>query len=313
MADTSQRGLITVIFRPTEENNSAQYYYQILDHLLVSNVELPILAPYAANSSPTPVSLLNLSDVQQLELSSKLEVAEGWLLSKKLTLAIQRAPNGAGLSYPGVADYDLHFNHQLIVVRPEAGATADQVILGLIGPAMITLLAEQGIWVLHTSAIRLADRVICFSGPSGCGKSTLAAQLPQRLPGAVRIADDLLPLTVVENDIVCLPHYTQPSLPFDQQNQDQPSVLPVSSLYVLSPARDDQLQPIIQNQSLQLFTLIKQFMGTTLFSTRAKKRQLEFCSQLIDRLSVSTLSYPHNNSVFAEIATLLSQQARVKA
>lgn len=310
MADVWRRGLITVILRSTEENNGTQYCYQILDHLLVSNVELPILAPYAANSSPTTESLLNLSNVQHLGLSSKPEVAEGWLLSKKLTLAIQRASNGMRIAYPGVANYDVHFNHQLIVVRPQAGATTEQVILGLIGPAMIALLAEQGIWVFHTSAVQLDNRVICFCGQSGSGKSTLAAKLQQIMPGVTRLADDLLAVTMVDNRIVCLPRYTQPRLALDQQYQDSASQLVLTDLFVLTHSKGKSILPLNQQTPGLIFSLIKQFMGTTLFSPVIKKQQLDFCSQLIKAGSITALAYPHNQQVFGQVADLIKLDRR---
>jgi hypothetical protein len=53
-------------------------------------------------------------------------------------------------------------------------------------------LPRRGGLILHASAILHRGAALAFAGKSGAGKTTIAGLLAEGLPGAVRLADDLL-------------------------------------------------------------------------------------------------------------------------
>jgi hypothetical protein len=64
------------------------------------------------------------------------------------------------------------------------------------------LMEQRGAFVVHASAIEIADGVVAaFTGPSGSGKSTMAGVFASR--GFAVVTDDLLPLRLTASGVVC--------------------------------------------------------------------------------------------------------------
>ncbi len=79
-----------------------------------------------------------------------------------------------------------------VVAQPAPGASEDDLLPFLTGPAMIALLHQRGFLVLHASCVLVNGIAVAFMGAKGFGKSTLAACMYAR--GHTLISDDIVPV-----------------------------------------------------------------------------------------------------------------------
>ncbi len=77
-----------------------------------------------------------------------------------------------------------------ILVDPVDAAEADDLRLGVVGPAMAMILRQRGHLLLHGSAVDCNGTAVVFLGRSGAGKSTMAAALHAR--GHALLSDDVI-------------------------------------------------------------------------------------------------------------------------
>lgn len=125
-------------------------------------------------------------------------------------------------------------------VPARAGLLAEM----LLGPALTLALALQGTWCLHAGAVAVAGQGVAFVGESGVGKSTLAAYFDEQVPDSWRVADDVLPVTVEEDNLVAFPRYPQLGLPAQAQiGAVGPERLPIERIYLLAPSFDASKAP----------------------------------------------------------------------
>lgn len=83
-----------------------------------------------------------------------------------------------------------------IIIQPEAGASAAEVQLYLLGSVIGTLLYQRGLLPMHCNAVVARGRAFLFAGDSGAGKSTLAAYFQRR--GYRLLTDDVCALSFDE-------------------------------------------------------------------------------------------------------------------
>lgn len=133
------------------------------------------------------------------------------LMERPTRVAVQPQAQGRhrlALGRFGDFAVDLVTNTVDVYRLPDAGIAIAEV---LEGPVLLHALATRGIHALHASAFQLPDgRVYAFTAESGTGKSSLAARA--RRHGWIRVADDLLALTLDHGRIVALPGLHQPKL-----------------------------------------------------------------------------------------------------
>jgi hypothetical protein len=79
-----------------------------------------------------------------------------------------------------------------VVVQPDAGATAEQVNLYLLGSVFGVLLHQRGMLPFHCNAVEFERSAFLFCGDSGSVKSTLAAHFLER--GFRLLSDDVCAL-----------------------------------------------------------------------------------------------------------------------
>src|SRR5436853_7875447 len=70
--------------------------------------------------------------------------------------------------------------HRSVKVEPARGVPPAVVREFVRGPVAAARLRQQGLLVLHASAVTINDRAVVICGGSGWGKSTLAAALHRR-------------------------------------------------------------------------------------------------------------------------------------
>jgi hypothetical protein len=170
----------------------------------------------------TPCTALGLTLVVRAATAAELPPIpeQAWraaeLMERPTRVAVlPLAPGVHRLALGRFGDFavDLVANTVDVYRLPEAGIALAEV---LEGPVLLHALATRGIHALHASALQLPDgRVYAFTADSGTGKSSLAAHAHAR--GWIRVADDLLALTLDRGRIVALPGLHQPKLSVAEQ------------------------------------------------------------------------------------------------
>ena len=106
--------------------------------------------------------------------------------------------------------------------------------LWLFGPALILALARLGIYCLHASAYSEGATASVIVGNSGAGKSTLARAIRGRA-GALRLCDDITPITLRAGKLYVLPRF--PQLKLTTVDQNLPEAVPLKRLILLNAAQ----------------------------------------------------------------------------
>jgi len=178
----------------------------------------------------------------------------------------------------------------------------------ILGPALVLALALRGVWSLHASAVTYKENLIAFLGESGQGKSTLAAYLSQR-SGWHLVADDILPIQIIANDLNVLPHFPQLKLPGNVQPAiGLPEQLPLKYICVLTHAEPDQmpeLHSISTAQTIQV--LISHIAGTRMFDASLLVKHLDFSAQVAKQVPAYRLINPHRSDTLPLVMEFLEK------
>ena len=176
------------------------------------------------------------------------------------------------------------------------------------GPVLVLALAMQGVWCLHASSVARDGHTTIFLGDSGDGKSTLAAYLDgQPQPAWQRIADDILPVTLVDGTLEARPGFPQLKLPLKAQPVFRlPVSLTVERIFVLHQVGKTaraELKPLAPRQAAQ--ELLRHTAGARLFAPDLLARHLGFCGQIAGKVPVFRLEYPHTLDALGQVKNLL--------
>jgi hypothetical protein len=163
--------------------------YSLFNLTIDSGIPLPLLHP--APPSAPPDLVFREGDVPaQLDLphlvGPNYQVADGEIL----------------LEIRDVARYWIRSGKTVIIERAAASCTP-HIALYLLGTVLGALLQQQGIFLLHASAVTGDAGTILFAGNSGSGKSTLTAALVRN--GYRLIADDTCMVTLDQGRAIVHP------------------------------------------------------------------------------------------------------------
>ena len=176
------------------------------------------------------------------------------------------------------------------------------------GPALVLALSMQGIWCLHASAVEKMGKTTLFLGDSGSGKSTLAAYLSgQALPGWRRVADDILPVSLVGEKLEAKTGFPQLKLSGKEQPARQlPASLAVERIFILKQVDETESSGVKTLAHRQTATeLLRHTAGTRLFAPDLLARHLGFCGQIVGKVPVYSLAYPHTQEALVQVKNLL--------
>lgn len=161
----------------------------------------------------------------------------------------------------------------------------------LIGPALLLALARRGVYALHAAAVTAGGGVVALVGESGAGKSTLAKPAG---PVWKRVADDILPFSLVRGAPVALPHYPQLKLPAEAQYpRDAASPLGLAGVCEIGPPSQDG-QVYVEELSPQAgaLCLISHTVAARLFPEDLLSEHLEVCASMAAGMKVARLRCP---------------------
>jgi len=177
-------------------------------------------------------------------------------------------------------------------------------------------LALRGTFALHAGAVDVGGQSALFVGESGAGKSTLSRALGGgALPGARRIADDIVPFDAGPGGAEILPHFPQLKLPRDAQpGRLAPERMSVAAIYVLptGPWREDDPGGSTASRSVDVRTeplagqsavlaLVRHSVASVLFDPPTAARHLAICAQVAGQTPIRRLAYPWGLDVLPRV------------
>ncbi len=182
----------------------------------------------------------------------------------------------------------------------DASAEPDRFEELALGPPILTLLAERGVWALHASAVFLGDRLFLLVGESGRGKSTLAAHAGTTVPGWRRAADDLVPFELRDGRL--LAHLDYPQLKLDPPRRSV-APAPATALIVLAgpgSAVHPELTALRPSETAQL--LCAQTVAARRFPPDLLAAHFDACAELAKVVPAYRLALPRDLARLGEAA-----------
>jgi hypothetical protein len=241
------------------------------------------------------------------DVSSRLVCCiEGWVVNADRHMEVYNTDGGMLVKIEGSDEFLITPHGEAIYKRNfhiDLTTLERDVILG---PILVLALALGGTWSLHASAALFQKSVIAFLGESGQGKSTLASYLSKNSNWNL-VADDILPVKMIANEVNALPHFPQLKLPVDAQpGPGLPEQLLLNTMCVLKSAEPDanpDLKLLPPNQAIQV--LLRHTAGTRMFTPEMLGQHLHFCAQAVKKIPVYELAYPHRRNALPTVMKLL--------
>ena len=169
-----------------------QFWYRAFGLLICSDLEIPEYRPCAAGEADIVIRTGTLAAQIRLDLETTVQDIRGAHLTE----------HGMLLHVERVGDFIIRDGCE-IDISPLPEVEINLMRLYLIGSVMGTLFHQRGQFIFHGAAVLAQDSVNVFVGPSGAGKSTLTAHLATA--GFPVLADDTLPVTIREEEVVAWP------------------------------------------------------------------------------------------------------------
>lgn len=186
------------------------------------------------------------------------------------------------------------------IIAPEK---TDPIIL--LGPALILNLAINNVFCFHASACVMGDKVFIFLAASGTGKSTIARFIGESA-NAYRIADDIVPVKIINDQTTLLTNFPQLKLTAKQQYNGRPINKKVHFMFIKKDTNSKVSFSKI-NAIETLKNLISHSIATRLFNAQHLKKHLDFCYQLSLQSTCYQVSYQHNSNSLPEFLELLDE------
>ncbi len=188
--------------------------------------------------------------------------------------------------------------------------------------------------VLHSSAVAIDGRAVCFIGDCGMGKSTTAACLESR--GHAMVTDDIAAIQILEDGSALIyPAFPQlklcpdaaeslghtlDDLPLAHPDEEKRAhrvaetfgveALPLHRIYVLHDAPERRVTAPAPRQAF-LELLRCSYTARILASTGAAPLHLDQCSKLAKSGHVARLERPRDLTALGELARLVEEDAQL--
>lgn len=242
------------------------------------------------------------------------------------------------LSWQQVGAFEIAADGSQIIVDAAVDVEPALLRLPLLGTVLALALRNQGLLILHASAVEIDGAAAVFLGRSGAGKSTMTAVMHKR--GHPAIADDVVALQVPIDGcgsvsvlrgidrcklwpdsvsaVGChvdelLPLHSKVdklNVPLHQRRSVQ-SRLPLGSLYLLSISNSVEVLPVERHDAL-LLLLANCFIGmvhSSLIGSHAGPELLR-CSRIAREFGLSRLTRPADLTLLPSIAGMVERHSR---
>jgi hypothetical protein len=293
------------------------FEYRVAGRSLHSDRKIPTLERLSRHSSALPLKRNDYDGPASSGVQSRAVIAtifanrEIGVVSQKIEVQVHA--DGWDVDISGVGHFRFERRSRIITMDGRA-ARADQLCVdeALFGPVLIPILADSGVWCVHGSAVAVRGRAHIFVGRSGVGKSTLARYLGQLGGDIVLLTDDITPLALLNNKLVCLPQFPQLKLALEEPvDSIGPEVVPVEAVYQLleSPweyGENIEVSSRRFERSEGAAALLSHSVATRLFPDDILSAHLEFCVKAAEQVSVYQIGYPHQAGSLLALAELLN-------
>jgi hypothetical protein len=172
----------------------------------------------------------------------------------------------------------------------------------LMGPALILNLAINKVFCLHASAFVLNNKLFVLMAASGTGKSTIARFIKNQ-PECYRVADDIVPIKIINGKLRLLPSFPQLKLSNDQQYNGND--IEMETVLLFANKSKDVTALKKTHQMLCLKNLIKHTVATKLFNENELRGHLHFCHQVSRQTKTFLLDYQHATDSLTKLVDLL--------
>jgi len=220
----------------------------------------------------------------------------------------------------------------------EAPLTADDMASYFLGPVAGFLLRRRHISCLHSSAVELAGRAVCFCGEAGSGKSTTAAALALR--GLPVVAEDIVTLAEADGNFQAVPGYPRVCLwpesvrmllgsddalpqwtpvwekrylPLDGQRAGfTKGDLPLGVVYLLAPRSGDASAPRIEplSQREAVLELVQNTYMNWVLDRQQRATEFDTLCRLVQQVAVRRI-VPHTQpEKITSLCDLIVQDAQ---
>jgi hypothetical protein len=224
----------------------------------------------------------------------------------------------------GVATFLIRQNSE-IVVDPSPETSMEQLSRSIMFSAMIGILRQRGLFILHGSAIALDGHAILFLGHSGQGKSTTAAAFSHL--GCRVLTDDIAAIRNLDGSCQLIPGYPRLRLheeaahllespkrefsppmevaehkrSYSIANRFQSEPTPVKRIYLLTDGEELKIERVDpQTTFRELFRL--SFLRKRAASAGVKAQHFRQFQQLVDLVPVRRLIRPRNLTLLPALA-----------
>ncbi len=174
----------------------------------------------------------------------------------------------------------------------------------LLGPVLILNLAMNKVFCLHASAFFLNDKVFILTGNSGTGKSTIAKFMDKQ-PKVRRLADDILPLKIVDGNLTVLPNFPQLKLVANEQYKEDAIVS--ETIFLFAQKSKDETGLAFMDTFDAIKSLVKHSVATKLFAKNELQNHLSFCHQASSKVKSYRLNYQHSKKSLDRLYNLLNE------
>jgi hypothetical protein len=174
----------------------------------------------------------------------------------------------------------------------------------LLGPVLILNLALNNTFCLHASAFMIKDKAFILMADSGTGKSTIAEYMNQKSE-SLRLADDILPLKIIDGKLTLLPSFPQLKLTADKQYKGDAIVKETILLFAIKSEDETKLTSIDVFNSIKF--LIKHSVATKLFAKNELQNHLTLCHQASTLVKSYRLNYQHSSESLNQLYNLLNE------
>ena len=307
MTSTSPRRIRLRLFPPA--GGAGGYEFTLAGHSILSDSPFDTVLP---RDRVTAIPGLSLDPAplppEPAEPAEPFSSFRGFVAGRRRRIRCRDDEGHLIVEIPSIGTFSVDGNGFLRHLPPGGGA-ADGGLGGspaelqqaALGPLLILVLALRGLFCLHCSAVAADDGACLFLGESGAGKSTLGRALGRA--GWERLADDLLPLELVDGTLVAWTDFPQLKEPLGPRRRR----VPVAGFYVL--AEGPQVGMGDLGSAEAALALAANTAAARLFPKQLLARHLTAMAAWSRRAPIRRLTYPRRFEALPEVARALAESA----